>query len=535
MRDSRIERLADWSIGLFSPRRRFLRKHYRRMEGDKFYRELHLDLMRAYGYRNAKSGRNTPWLGGGGTADAEINNDLPALRNRSRELNRDDPIGSGLIGTFVKNVIGIGIRPQARTGNPEKNTNIENVFKGVKDNLARAENMTFNEFQRLVFTKVLEDGEVFIKKTKSSPESPVWFEVIEADRVGVPYGTKAKGEGAVVNGIEKDENGIIQAYWVQEYHPSAMFSVAQKNYRRIPADQIVHFAFKDRPGQTRGVPIFHSVLQDIHDLDLLLLASLKRTQIAACLAVFIESPLSSNDLFDATAGKYGFALDQDIEPGMIFKTYPGEKVQTLLPNFPVPELVPFIVMYSRRIGAALGVSWQIVLKDFSESTYSSARTDLLEARQTYTLWQSWIAEKLLNWIWFVTLEDAQLRGDIRLQNVTREELVLVHWIASGWKWVDPQKEAKATEIELKNKITTRRDVAASRGQDWEEVMKQTLIEEKKELEMRKKMELSPPAPPKQEGARDIEDVIDEIKDDLQDNKRTGKAEMWGIFGEGKKN
>lgn len=231
----------------------------------------------------------------------------------------------------------------------------------------------------------------------------------------------------------------------------------------------------------------HAVMQDLRDLDLLMLACLKRTQIAACLSVFIKSENNASLLLEATAQKYGYVLDQQIEPGMIFKLSPGEEISTLVPNFPVPELESFVIMLARRIGTALGVSWQVVLKDFAKSNYSSARTDLLEARQVYHVIQRWFIEKYLSWEWERVMQDALLRGDSRLNGVTQDDLKAITWITPGWQWVDPQREANATKIKLETRITTLRDVCAATGQDWEEIQDQLLREELREKKRREEL------------------------------------------------
>jgi len=521
--DTRLERLSDWTVGLVSAKHKFLRKHFRRMARDVEYRDATLLLMRTRGYRAGKmSSTQTPWLGGSRSADAEITGDLPKLRDRSRELNRDDPIGSGITGSIVRNVVGTGMRPQARTKDTKKNTRIEAVWKERANKLHPAEDMTYAEAQNLKIGKVFEDGEVLVKRTKATPEEPVWFEIIEADRLATPMAKKPdEAKGSIRNGVEKDEYGRPMAYWIRVRHPGDNTISVLKDmnkFIRVPAADIKHLRLASRPGQTRGVPAFHAVLQDIRDLDLLMLASLKRVQIAACLAVFVKSDLPIDEILDTTSKEYGYQLDQSIEPGMIYKLYPTEEIQTLVPNFPVPELEPFIVMLCRRIGAALGLSWQVILKDFSKSTYSSARTDLLESRQVYTVLQMWFAEKELEWEWFTVMEDARLRGDIRLAGVTEAEMRKVHWIANGWKWVDPQKEAKATEIELRIGTTTLRDVAAAKGQDWEEMQDQRLLEEKAEQEKREKLGLPPKPPPGAAGAggapRAVLDEVEELVSDL---------------------
>jgi len=196
-------------------------------------------------------------------------------------------------------------------------------------------------------------------------------------------------------------------------------------------------------------------------------------------------------------------MDQTLEPGMIFKLYPDEDVQTLVPNFPTPEFEPFIIMLARRIGAALGVAWQIVLKDFGKSNYSSARTDLLESRQTFVTLQQWFVEKLLNWIWAEAL-----RFESGM-TISEDELKMVHWIPNGWQWVDPKKEADAMEVKLRAGLTTRRDECAAQGKDWEEVQDQLLLEEKTEMDKRKAMGLPDAKPVEENNTVESEDDDEE--------------------------
>jgi len=500
----RIETATDWLVGLVSPYRRHLRSHFRKMEADQTYRDFVLTLMRVRGYRAARSkDSQTPFTGGVRSADAEILRDLPNLINRSRELNRDDPVASGLTQSFVDNVVGTGMRLQARTGVPETNKRLESVIEESADRLFRAESIGWGAGQRLILRKMLEDGGVFVKRAKRDPTDPLWFEIVEKDRVCTPPAQNSRDpKGQIRDGVEFDSAGVRTAYWVRKHHPGDTFTgvaASSTDYMRVDATDIFHVRMPTRPGQTHGVPWFHAILQDLRDLDLLLVASLKRVQIAACLSVFIESQKSIPNLLDVTAKKYGYKLDQKIEPGMIFKLFPDEKASMLLPNFPTPELVPFVVMLARRIGAALGISWQIVLKDFSDSTYSSARTDLLEARIRYRVLQHLPLRQTVVWIYASTLEDARLRGDMRMRGVADAQIRMVHAIANGWHWVDPLKEVQAIQISLLLGITTLRDVCASQGLDWEEVMVQRLQEEKREQELRKQFGLNDkaalPAPP----------------------------------------
>lgn len=485
----RITQAVDWAIGLVSPERAALRAHFREMERNQGYREMTFALLGARGYRAAEKGTtSTPWSGSRGSADAESLAQLPELRSRSRELNRDDPIASGLTHTFVRNVIGTGLRPQARTGDPKTNTDLEAVYNERRDQLYPADGLTHAEAQQLLFRKVVEDGAI-LNHQRIKGNEPLTFEIIECDRLGNPWGarTQLKNGNELREGVEKDPDGMPVAYHVQKGHPGDMVlpRAGDLKFQRLEAETCRHLKFTERPGQSHGIPMFHAILQDIHDLDLLLVASLKRMQISACLSVFITSEASLDKFVSKTAEKYGYKIDQKLEPGMIFKLNRGEDISTLIPNFPPPELVPFIVTLARRIGAALGVSWQIVLKDFSDSTYSSARTDLLEGRQAYTILRKWFMHKHLDWEWAAVLSDAWLRGDPRLAGVTDAQIGQVEWFGDGWEWVDPQKEANSKAIALGAMLTTLEEEWIKLGKDPEKMWERLRLQKKKldELEL----------------------------------------------------
>ena len=493
-----IEKVIDKAVGLFSAKNEARRVHFRMYARNDEYRTQFQALMSARGYKIADPSKlKTPWMGGNQTADQEVLGSLDPMTAHSRELNRDDPIASGLTNTFTMNVIGTGMRPQAQTDSDDKNERMERMFSKLKDKVSPVDDMTYGEAQRMKFKKAFEDGGVLVKQAKIAPEAPVWFETIEVDRIDTPRDATAKDpNGVITRGVEKDRNGIPVAYWIKKGkgNIAGLMGVSQNSFERVDADICTHLKFSDRPGQTHGVPRFHAIAQDLRDLDLLILASLKRIQVAACLSVFIKSENTLEDIFEETKNKYGYTMDQSLEPGMMFKLFPGEEIQTLIPNFPTTEFDAFIVMLARRIGAALGISWQIVLKDFSKANYSSARTDLLEARQTYSTMQKWFIDKCLKWEWKVILNDARLRGEPLMRNITEDDIDKIMWIPNGWHWVDPVKESTAAKIALSLGITTRQIECAKEGKDWKEVTDQLLKEEQYEMAQRKSLGL-PDMPP----------------------------------------
>src|SRR5512140_2677989 len=94
----------DKVIGYFAPERAYRRARFRA-------------ATEVFAYDGAKSGRRTDgWIAPGGDANSEVGASLQALRNRSRDLLRNNPYAAKAITELVGNTVGTGIVPQAKTG-----------------------------------------------------------------------------------------------------------------------------------------------------------------------------------------------------------------------------------------------------------------------------------------------------------------------------------------------------------------------------------------------------------------------------------
>lgn len=494
------ERAADWVVERFSPRQANIRRHRRLMERDADYRDNWLQLLEFRGYKSATSPTNaTPWLHATHrSADAEIIQDLATLRARNRQLERDDALAAGVIATKRRQVVGSGLRPQAATkAGDDLNARLEEIWEERKDTLFPGEgDLSFGAGQRLIYTRKIVDGEVLLSRTKATPSEPVWFEIIEAERLDTPLDAKpAVSGGRIVAGVDKDQWGRVQRYWISKWHPGEVVvaqqvgarprpvALTEADFTAVPKDRIRHLRHGVlRAGQTRGVPLLTPTLQDFLDLDLLTVSLLKRTQVAACLALFIESEQDIADIFNVTAEDYGYQLDQQIEPGMIFKLLPGEKIAEVTPNFTTPDVDPLQKGIARRIGAAAEMSPNAVLRDWNVN-YSGARTIQIEDNRAYDVDRHDFAEQGLTWMWEQVMIDAQLRADRRVKGVDPMEFKRVRWVGDARPWVDPQSEAAAVQTRIDLGLTTRRDEAEAQGKDWEELAEQASIEKEKIKEL----------------------------------------------------
>ena len=515
-----MERAFEAVMRVVSPRRAALRAHHRRMATDDAYAIAFGIEARRRGYAAAKNGTNkTPWLNDSAlSADGELAGDVGKLRSRHRALERDESVGSGILRDFRRAVIGTGLRPQARAkgGNTQaKNDAIEIVLNEALHYSAAQQGLTDSAVQEMEYEGTLEAGDVLLRPATTSPDEPVWIEVVEADRIATPIDALPRDRaGRIVNGVEKDRFGRPVAYFVARRHPGDLMpsgtvlgpdaprtsSLTTTDFDRVEIGDPVRpncMLVKSRvtrSGQTRGVGLLHACLDDIHDLNLLVAASLKRAQVAACLAAFITTEIEGTDLIELTAKDYGYQLDQKLTPGLMWRLFPGEDVKFSNPSINAPDLDKFVFLLAQQIGSAVGRSPQAILKAWGGVSYSGARTIKIDDRQTDRKERASYAEQALAWKARVLLEDRLMRGDARLvaAGVTREDFAAVEWIADEEQWVDPYAEAQSIELQLDLGLTSIQIECARLGRDWQSVMRQRLEAEKFERDERKRMGLPEP-------------------------------------------
>jgi len=467
-------------------------------------------------YRGAKKNRlRGDWKALNGSADADLLGDLPTLRQRSRDLNRNDAHASAITGTVVANVVGTGIRPQSRPDADAlaiQSAEVE-TFSRLAERAWRRwcptadsqNRMDFYEIQALVKRQILENGEVFVLPLMIRDEPgrrySLALEVIEADRVSTPIGMASNPN--IRDGIELGARGEPIAYHIRKRHPGdVILGQAGRGDRndwvRYPAvnkagrKNVLHLYAVKRPGQTRGEPFFAPVLSAFKDLGDFMEAEIVAARVAACFVAFVTKS-DPNAAFEGTATDTSGNRIESLEPGMVQYLGTGESVNFGDPKRPSGTFEPFVLAVLRSIGASLGLPLELVLKDFSRTNYSTVRAALLEARRVFRADQTWLASRLCQPCWEWVLEEAWLREDlpaVDLFGEQREDWMRVSWIAPGWGWVDPVKEVESSKLAIEARLSTLADECGAQGRDWEDV----LTQQKREQDRRNALGLSEPVP-----------------------------------------
>jgi lambda family phage portal protein len=439
-------------------------------------------------YAGARIARTeSDWITGNTSIDSEIHSSLGKLRDRSRQLCRDNDHVQAIQRTITNNVVGQGIKCQSqvrmkRGGNLNKalNDQIETAWYRWtrRENCHTAGKLCFEEIQRVVMSSVFESGEVLLRlipQAMGRSKVPLSIEVIESDYLDETYNDIAPGsKNEIRMGVEYNQWKRPVAYWFRPAHPGDQplmnASIRSNERKRVPANEVLHLFITKRPGQTRGVPWIHSTMLALNHLHGYQEAEVVAARATACVMGFIESPeleapadgIDNGDkVIDMASGKFEFLA-------------PGEKMNPMVPTRPGGQFEPFVRMMLRTVASGNGVAYESVSGDYSQSNYSSSRLALVEIRDNWRVLQAWLISAMMQPIYERWLSLAVLAGEVKISDfeVNEDAYIYPRWMPRGWSWVDPAKEVAADLSAVRAGFKTLSEVVSEHGGDFEELVTQ---------------------------------------------------------------
>jgi len=415
-------------------------------------------LIQSLAYDGAKSGRRTEgWITTAASADAETQAAVLALRERARDLVRNNPYAARAIDVKVANTIGAGIVAEVGSKKLAKRWD---VFVDTCD--ADGCNDLYG-VQALIERCRVESGECLVRRVPSSMVTggvAMQVRVLEPDYLDATRDGKAPdSDNLVRQGIEYDRAGRVVAYWLYPEHPGDAWSIVNLRARgftsrRIDAADVIHVYRKLRPGQTRGVTDFAPVMMRMRDLDDYDDAEVMRKKIEACLATFVTTPagIDTTSLGALSTDEKGRV--ESLFPGMIKYLAPGEGVTMSDPKAS-GGYAEFQRFGLRAIASGVGVPYELMTGDLSQVNYSSYRAGLVDFRRRleqdqWHLYVPRVCDRIAGWF------------QEEVSNVTpgMGERTDFEWTPPRFELIDPLKETQA-EIE-----------ACQAGFDtWEEIVR----------------------------------------------------------------
>lgn len=450
---------VDRAIEFVAPRYALQRYHARAVLGVVDKKMAATARAQARRYDAAAKGRHTSdWYSPALSINQEVLAALEILRERSRELCRNNAYAINAVRTIKNNVIGAGVRPTpvAVKGITKSRLKIvEQTWNAWADKTGcdYDDQNTFYGLQSLAMKVVVESGECIIRKVRGTSTDivPLRLQIMEGDFINSSYHTGIWQDDNTLTyyGIKFDRSGRRIGYWLYKHHPSEFGTESEF----VPASDIIHIYDTERPGQIRGVPMGCGAMLRLKDLEDYEFTERTRNKVAAAFAVFITDPTGTDN-----GNVTGVDDNERIEPGMIKTLLPGQEIAVANP--PSNQgFAEYVKSNLRGISAGFGMSYEALSNDYSNVNFSSGKMGSMEFNNhiEHLQWNMVIPKfcaKVFPWF----IEACQLKGIIPF---TSE--VDATWTPPRRQMIDTYKEIQGLEKGLRAGIYSWSDVVKTLG------------------------------------------------------------------------
>lgn len=340
------------------------------------------------------------------------------------------------------------------------------------------------------------------------------IQMIDLDRLTNPEGQM--DSPTLRRGVAKNQRGAPIGYWIQVAHPTDYTAYGDVwTWKYVPARkpwgrlQVIHIFEQSRPDQSRGVSAMVAALKEMKITKKFRDITLQNAVVGAIYAATIESELPSEAVFASLGGgqvsvgdavaDYGSAYLQEVlkyvgksnnlqlDGVKIPHLFPGTKLQLRPAGTPGGVGTDFEKSLLRYVAANLGVSYEQLSRDYSESNYSSVRAAMVETWKTMQSRKRFVADRYATSIYMLWLEEMINKKQISsmprrapsfYEGLNGEAYCNCTWIGASRGQIDELKETQAAVLRLKYGLSTQEAEVSRLGLDWRQVNAQLEREQK---------------------------------------------------------
>lgn len=468
-----------------------------------------LDIIKN-GYPNKNKDIST-WHTEPDSPDNDILEDLEDLRGKSRNLFMNNEVAGAVLTKIKTNVIGAGlvVKPTINYKfldmDRDKAKEYERIIKTRFNSWALSANSDatrmhdFYTNQALVCLSWVMSGDVFAipKRIKrKGVDTELCVQILEADRVVNPVGA----DESIKGGVELDKDLGLIKYHIANKHPGDG-TVKVKGYpafNMMGRKNILHIFEPERPGQRRGIPLLAPLVNSLKQLGRYQNAEISSAVMSAMIGLIIEKnqepPSKVNPNYNGGGTKQEVQQKEqkyEIENATVIETYKGHTVKEFQTTRPNKNYKDFVETIIEGMGARALIPKEVLMSSF-KSSYSAARAALEEAHKRFVVSRKLIEIKFCQPIYEEFILELIKQGEIECPGFFEDEAIRhaftkCVWIGPNKSSLDPAKDARAAETQLKNKTVTRGMIALSQGYDFDDIEEDILEEEIKLAQVQKKV------------------------------------------------
>jgi lambda family phage portal protein len=425
--------------------------------------------------------------------NAETETGLATVRARSREAFWNNGYAKRFVGMVGRNVLGPrGVEYQSRlaqgNGQPKQavNARLEAAWAafGKRGALDVTGRYSWRLVQRLVLKHVAVDGECFVRFVPGRGPHGVQIQLLPADAVPLTYRADLGNGRKVRQGIEVDELGAVQAYYLRgddvTLDTVGEWAGSTSRLLRVPADEVLHVALPNTIGQLRGVPWMATALKRMYQAADFATSGLNKARESAKRGGWLQA--SSDDAPNLPVEELSDGEDAagqayaSLHDGTWEKVPAGYTAQPFESDYPNIEYGQFIKDCVRDMAGALDVAYITLGNDLEAVNYSSGQLGLEDERTFWCELQEWLTHDALvapvfrRWLRYalVAAPDLQSLQYERLDQYAEA----ASWMPHRWRPLDPNKTVSAQREMLALRLTSPQRCMREAGVDPDEVLQE---------------------------------------------------------------
>ncbi|MGL1931745.1 MAG: phage portal protein [Desulfotalea sp.] len=406
---------------------------------------------------------------------------LSTIRRRARHFERNTTLVKSALNSYASNMIGVGITPEFRFRDPKKNEEFKELWD---DCLSQLDHLGFSDFyglQEIVARLLVRDGEaiVVIREQEPHPDLyvPIKIQVLESDHLDANYNDFAENGNEIRHSIEF-ENGVPVAYHLLDDHPGETFLTSSGGQKtRVPVDDVCFVFHATRGGQVRGGSFIAPIVTKINLIDRYEDAELDRKVKHASIGGFVYQdtthlpppmPGQKSGVFQ------GGVQSIEVKPG----TFPVLRNGGRIAFTETPDVgnnyEPFMKFNYRMVASSLtGITYEQLSGDLSGVNYTSLRAGRIESDRFCQMLVArtvifQFCRKFINrWIRTAILTGAVSTVSAKEYLDHPRKYHRVNWNLHKKPFTDPVKDRLAEQMDIRNGLISRREVAASHNRSIE--------------------------------------------------------------------
>jgi lambda family phage portal protein len=408
-----------------------------------------------------------------GAEDYHSNYDRVELMKRARDLAENVGLVRSILMKFASHTAA-NISYQARTENPEVNTEVEAYWAEWWDKCDLTTRHTGSTLMQVAMMSMLRDGD-FLFVLVRDKDGNLKIQGIEADRLGDPF--KVYTSLDLIGGIHIDrDTGAPTAYDIYNRSIGDFYTYQTT----IPSSQAFHLFDPLRIDQYRGISAFHTAINDCTDIyDIINFEKMAAKNASSQAGIVKRNNNNASDLSSLTNDEdlNGNTIKLEaIESGKISYLEPGEDIVFPDgPSRPSGAFAEFHKILLRNICLGLGIPYSFAV-DPSAMSGPTARLEMQQAGRTFRRYQKLLDDKVLRPIKNIVIADGVARGLIEDNVGSRTTRGIFNFGANVS--IDLGRESQANLAEFRSGLMTASQIYSERGLDFESSMRQRAIEAK---------------------------------------------------------